>query len=216
MNRLHWREIGQAPPSSGVYAWYYNVELAQFDIERLISSLSETDDPERASCLVKDFFERHVFGHFIEQPYTAVMRGPLKPTYEGTLAHRISLSGKLVDRIVEEPQRLYTVKSVLERSAPMFSSPLYIGMSSNLRTRLLRHKALIEKYSEYKVYNPDLAVSDDSKDAADHSFAKEVVERQFVLTRLFVVTDVIEAESKNYVDIENILNRIHFPLLGRN
>ncbi|MER9700761.1 hypothetical protein [Mesorhizobium sp. M0146] len=116
----------------------------------------------------------------------------------------------MLDRIVEEPARLATIRQVLEASAPHFASPIYIGMSEKLRLRLKRHKALIEKYGEL----PDIALSEEEQ--RDQSFAREVRARNIPPSRLFVVATVISGPPGTYVDIENILNRIHYPLLGRN
>jgi hypothetical protein len=86
---------------------------------------------------------------------------------------------------------------------------MYIGMSEGLRTRLKRHKSLIEKFGEL----PD---SDSEEGQRDQSFAREIRARNIPPSRLFVVATVIPDLPGVYVDIENILNRIHYPLLGRN
>lgn len=144
------------------------------------------------------------------------MRGALKPRYEGLLEHTPSLSADLVTRLVEDPRRLKTIKKVLEASAPYFASPIYIGMSERLKSRLSRHKSLIEKYSNQPVarHGPDELTPEGER--KNHSFAREICARNIPANRLFVVVHIIQGVRDEYVDIENILNRIHYPLLGRN
>jgi len=84
-------------------------------------------------------------------------------------------------------------------------------MSETLGTRLRRHKLLIEKYrseSRYDKYS--------NADDKDNSFAKEVCKRNLSPSRLVVYIDAIKTDEKICVDIENMLNRIYFPILGRN
>lgn len=213
MTIYSWHEIGDVPAAPGVYAWYYTPEITAFDLDRITSEILELKVDRGASAAkdaVRDFLDETVFRYFREQPYSAQLRGPLKPRYEGKIEHRPTLSESLLDRIVEEPARLATIRTVLEASAPNFASPIYIGMSERLRTRLAKHKALIEKYGEL----PDPGASEEEQ--RDHSFAKEVRARSIPPSRLFVVAKVISGPPGTYVDIENILNRIHYPLLGRN
>lgn len=208
-----WHEIGDVPAAPGVYAWYYTPEITAFDLDRItaeILTLKVGAGPAAAKEAVRAFLDEAVFRYFREQPYSAQLRGPLKPRYEGQIEHRPTLSDSLLDRIVEAPERLATIRSVLEASAPNFASPIYIGMSERLRNRLGKHKSLIEKYGEL----PDPGPTEE--DQRDHSFAKEVRARSIPPSRLFVVASVISGPPGTYVDIENILNRIHYPLLGRN
>lgn len=208
-----WHEIGDVPSAPGVYAWYYTPEITAFDLDQItaeIHTLRAGAGPAAAKQAVRAFLDEAVFRYFREQPYSAHLRGPLKPRYEGQIEHRPTLSESLLDRIVEAPERLATIRSVLEASAPDFASPIYIGMSERLRGRLGNHKSLIEKYGEL----PDPGPSEE--DQRDHSFAKEIRARSIPPSRLFVVASVISGPPGTYVDIENILNRIHYPLLGRN
>lgn len=208
-----WHEIGDAPAAPGVYAWYYTPEITAFDLDAITSrivALKQEAGLLAAKEAVRSFLDEAVFRYFREQPYSAQLRGPLKPRYEGQIEHRPTLSESLLDRIVEAPERMATIRSVLEASAPDFASPIYIGMSERLRNRLSKHKSLIEKYGEL----PDPGPTEEEQ--RDHSFAKEVRVRSIPPSRLFVVATVISGSPGAYVDIENILNRIHYPLLGRN
>ena len=215
-----WTEISSVPQKPGVYAWYYLPEITDFDLQQTIDRIKtyrDHGDEETALKSIEDFLETFVFRYFQEEPYQAILRGSLKPRYEGAIEHKPELSEKLIERIVEEPERLITIKQVLEKSAPEFASPIYIGMSENLSSRLRRHKRLIEKYSEQLLSRTSLQRTD-AKEAEnrDESFAMRICSRNIPPTRLFVSINILENVGKRYVDIENILNRIHYPLLGRN
>jgi hypothetical protein len=219
MQVFRWREIGDVPPEPGVYAWYYRPEITDFDLQQIVqtvTTLKENGQEAKAAESVRSFLQDNIFRYFKEQPYQTVMRGPLKPKYEGLLEHMPSLSEDLVRRLVEDPRRLRTIKQVLEASAPHFASPIYIGMSERLRTRLARHKKLIEKYENEPVIERRPEDLTPEGERRDQSFAQEIRARNIPPARLFVVVHVIEGVKDEYVDIENILNRIHYPLLGRN
>lgn len=213
MPTYSWYEIGDIPADPGVYAWYYRPEITAHDLDRMtvtVEELKASAGIDAAKRAIRTFLDESVFRYFREQPFSVRLQGPLKPTYEGLVEHAPKLSESLLDRIVEDPARLATIRTVLEASAPNFASPIYIGMSERLAARLRRHKALIEKYGEL----PDAGGTVEER--LDHSFAREVRSRNIPPSRLFVVTHIVSGPPGTYVDIENILNRIHYPLLGRN
>lgn len=219
MQVFRWREIGDVPAEPGVYAWYYNPEITDFDLQQIVenvNALKAEGQELKATEAIRRFLHDNVFRYFTEQPYQTVMRGPLKPRYEGLLQHTPSLSDDLVRRLADDPRRLKTIKEVLEASAPNFASPIYIGMSEKLRTRLARHKILIEKYGNQPVTQQRPDEMTPEGDRRDQSFAREIRARNIPSARLFVVVHIIQGVKDEYVDIENILNRIHYPLLGRN
>ena len=199
---------------SGIYAWYYSPEITDYDIKDTITKVQKLRDENNlkvAKDVVKKFLEANIFKYFREAPYNAVIYGSLKPRYEGQLGHETIVSHELINRVVDNPERLKTIKQIIEFSAPDFASPLYIGMSSKLYERLQDHKKLIQHYRSLS----STEISENSSNT-DHSFAIEICRRGIQPSRLFVVIKTIEKQDKNYIDIENILNRIHYPLLGRN
>jgi hypothetical protein len=215
-----WTEISNIPKKPGVYAWYYSPEITDFDLQQIISSVNiyrDNNDLDAALKAVKDFLQSFLFRYFQEEPYQATLRGALKPRYEGCIEHKPELSSDLLQRIIEEPERLITIKQVLEQSSPDFSSPIYIGMSESLGDRIKKHKKLIEKYSSQVLIQDGIYHSPaKERDDGDQSFAMRICSRSIPPMRLFVIVNVLEDLGKRYVDIENILNRIHYPLLGRN
>jgi hypothetical protein len=213
-----WTQISNIPKKPGVYAWYYLPEITDFDLQETVERIQtlKITDQEAASEVVRSFLHDFIFQYFREEPYQAILRGSLKPKYEGSVEHNPDLSEDLIRRIVEEPSRIFTIRQVLEKSVPNFSSPLYIGMSENLNSRLKKHKKLIERYySQSSNHNTQYQSSNETEDR-DSSFAMRIFSRKIPTTRLAIAINILEDVGKTYVDIENILNRIHYPLLGRN
>lgn len=218
MKLYDWRQIGTIPADGGVYAWYFTPKLSTKDVNSLIEAVNQyktASDEVSGRLAVQDFLNEHIFRYFTEQPYNASISGPLKPLYQGVLEHNSPLSTSLVERILADPNRLDTINRILESSVPNFSSPIYIGMSGNLFQRLSKHKALIEKYRQ----TPGLLLSTsgvDEEGRRDHSFAQEICTRGIPPSLLSVSVQVVPGVAQEWVDVENILNRIHFPLFGRN
>ncbi|MBJ8348842.1 hypothetical protein [Antrihabitans sp. YC2-6] len=208
MTTYRWHEIGDVPSEPGVYAWYYVPEVTAFDLDRVVTTveaLKAGGHLGEAKEALRAFLDTSIFQYFRERSYDASLSGPLKPRYRGLVEHVPTLSESLLDRLIEDTGRLAVIRTVLETSAPDFASPIYIGMSERLSTRLKQHKSLIEKYGEQ-----DAGPSTENR---DRSFAREIRMRKIPPQRLFVKVKVVPGA---FVDIENILNRIHYPLLGRN
>jgi len=217
--RFQWRDIPRTPDEPGIYGWYYVPEITTADLESTVQRVLEANDDgkhEEAREVVHLFLSHALFRYFQEDPYTAKLHGPLKPTFIGQLEHHLALSDTLIRRIAEHPDRLRHIKEVVEQSAPAFSSPLYIGMASNLRTRLMRHKRMIEASDLPLAFNTEAGSEDTDHLTRDRTFAERVRSRRIPPTRLFAMTQVIANAEDSCVDVENILNRLYFPLLGRN
>jgi hypothetical protein len=210
---LPWQLIDDAPSAPGLYSWYYRLSLPRHDVEQLIREV-KSGSRERAKELVAAFFRTFVFRPLEEEPYDAVIEGKLKPKYSGKLSYVANVSGDLIDRVVEDVERIRAIADVLDASVPHFASPIYIGMSSNLRNRLSRHKALIERFVAARRVSADYV--GDGDEEADLSFAKDVARRGLVPGRLVVFVAPTQAGGDEYKDVENLLNRINFPLCGRN
>jgi len=184
--------------------------LGEADLRAFEKEVNETRAADRSTtAIVEDMLERHFFHPFQENPYSIRLSGPLKPRYTGELAHEPTKSEDLIRRLGEQPERLRSIARVLHRAAPNFTAPLYIGMASNLRSRLQQHKKLIMHFSD----NRGATLGEDGVSG----FARQVVSRGFNPTSLFVACIPIEdIENDEQIDLENILNRINFPIFGRN
>lgn len=219
-NILSWSELSQAPGNSGIYAWYFRPQLTEYDITRFIEDIKLASSNEEGdinqSTIVKKFFNDRLFRYFEQKPYDVELKGVLKPRYSGQIAHDSEgdISTDLIQKIYEDPGSLFEINTALQRSTPLIASPLYIGKATNLHDRIKVHKRMIQalrtniadnldKYLEY-------APSQDER-----NFAQRVAEREIPSSQLFVAyTEVDKAEI--VTALENILNRIYFPILGRN
>lgn len=211
-------ELNEAPTSSGIYAWYYQIKLTDKDIASCIAEAKQAESEAERCQTVRDFLEQRLFQYYREAPYDVKISGQMKAAYEGSVNHVLPISIDLVKRISENPDRINSLKKLLYEAVPFFASPIYIGVAKNLRKRLQKHRTLIDKYSPdgmFDVYTPQDTDSED--DRADHSFALEVSrQRNFNPNYLVVFTMDFDAEENLHVDLENILNRINYPLCGRN
>ena len=204
-----WTQLGSIPDKPGIYAWYYNPKISKHDVDTFIKSVNESNiagNTAEAHNTIRIFLEKQLFTYLKEDPFFAQITGALKPAYEGELHHQTAISDSLIKRLRESPDRILSIRSVLERTTPNFASPIYIGMSDGLRKRIATHKALIEHFR--KLFNSNEKI-EAPKDDVDAGFAKRVAQRGIPPELLFVTTCVIEGENGIHVDVENILNRLY-------
>lgn len=210
---LAWSEIDQAPEAPGIYAWYARLAISQADVEVVVKRITEAKQrgDAHARIEVEKALDRFIFSPYRETPYQVSIRGQLKPRYSGEVIHEPSKSESLIGRLAENPERFRVVCEVLKTAAPWFTAPLYIGMATNLRNRLRQHR---NKIVELR----DLQGQVTFDDATDAGFANQVVARNFDPTNLFVhITEVkVGVDTSEQNDLENILNRINYPIFGRN
>lgn len=220
MNSFRFHELNQVPEVPGCYSWYYRLELASRDIQACLQQVGQAESPEAKNAIIEAFLRQRLFKPYTETPYRVSLQGRLKPPYEGEVHNQFRISSSLVQRIAEEPERLLKLKALLFESVPIFASPIYIGVAKDLRQRLLRHKSLIEKFVNAAAIGAselDTEEEPDEEAAKDHSFAREVASmRKFSTANLVVYTFSIEIDEHLRYDLENVLNRINYPLCGRN
>jgi hypothetical protein len=208
---LMWSEIDQAPDTSGVYAWYSRLLISKADVENVVQRTIEAKlagDPKTRS-IIEEALDRFIFKPYCETPYQVTLSGKLKPKYVGVAEHNPNKSDSLLERMVDDPSRIRLVTQILRTAAPWFTAPLYIGMASNLKTRLIQHRNKIVELRELR----DPFMSEESVEAG---FANQIVSRNFDPTNLFVHIAEIDCGAGEHNDIENILNRINYPIFGRN
>lgn len=205
-----WPKLNEAPEEPGVYAWYVRLALGEADLNEFEEAVeTERHAGRNAAIVVQETLERHFFHPFQETAYSVKLSGALKPKYIGELLHQPATSEPLIQRLANDPGRLRPLARVLGAAAPFFTAPLYIGMARNLRTRLGQHKAGIESFAD----NPAATPSADKISG----FAQQVVQRGFNPRHLFVACiTVSDVDSDEQLDLENVLNRINFPIFGRN
>lgn len=205
---LNWFQIPEAPASPGVYAWYARIFISNADLDQFVRNVEAAKAAgQPAEEIVEATLERFIFFPFHETDYDVAVSGQLKPSYSGILKHSPSVSRSLIERLVSEPTRLTEVAKLLETVVPYFTAPLYIGMARSLNERLNKHRALIEQFSEGR-----LEASRDN----ESGFARQVVARQIPHTKLLVAVQEMQVTAAEPHDLENVLNRINFPIFGRN
>lgn len=208
---LTWSEIDLAPETLGVYAWYSRLVISKADINNIVKrvQIAQQESDVRARAEVEDALDRFIFSPYRETPYQVALRGQLKPKFSGAVIHEPSKSDSLIERLASSPERFHTIAEVLKSAAPWFTAPLYIGMAVNLRSRLKQHR---NKIVELR----DLQGFASIDDAAEAGFANQVVARNFDPTNLFVHIAEVDVDTGEHNDLENILNRINYPIFGRN
>lgn len=208
---LTWAEIDLAPETPGVYAWYSRLVISKADIEDIVKrvQIARKESDAKARIEVEEALDRFIFSPYRETPYQVALRGQLKPKFSGEVLHEPSKSDSLIARLASNPERFRTVSEVLKTAAPWFTAPLYIGMAINLRSRLKQHRNKIVELRDLQ----GLATTDDTAEAG---FANQVVARNFDPTNLFVHIAEVDVDTGEHNDLENILNRINYPIFGRN
>lgn len=208
---LSWSEIDLAPETPGVYAWYSRLVISKADIEGIVKRINEAKllGEARAREEVEDALDRFIFSPYRETPYQVTLRGQLKPKFSGEVSHEPTRSDSLVGRLSANPERFRAISDILKTAAPWFTAPLYIGMAINLRSRLKQHR---NKIVELR----DLQGHGSIDEVAEAGFANQVVARNFDPTNLFVHIAEVNVDTGEHNDLENILNRINYPIFGRN
>ena len=211
---LNWSEVANCPELPGIYSWYFRPELTDHDINNLIEKIRL--NKENASEYIHSFFEDRLFRYFKQKPYNVEISGQLKAQYKGDIDHIQEISPGLIERVLEDPNRLHAIRDLLHKSTPLFASPLYVGMSKNIKTRIMRHCNFIKQLRE-QVSNPFSKVMQYDLTGEERNFAERVVDKELPSSRLFLAYQITDTADENiYVDLENIINRIYYPTFGRN
>ena len=210
--RYEWRDLATALEEPGVYAWYSNLFVSTADVDQFEQTVIEMRT-KGGNVLeyIQERLDQLIFRRYREDNYQVQLTGALKPRFSGEALHQPTLSPGLLERLAEDPTRFRQIAEALSGAAPAFTAPLYIGMAKSLRERLMKHKTLIERLLDSRS-NRGVSEIDDG----DAGFARQIVARRFDPTNLFVHVRVVNVKSNEQVDVENILNRINFPIFGRN
>ncbi len=159
----------------------------------------------------------HLASYFRELPYKAQIFGQLKAEYRGELNHVGKLSSSLVERLAAEPERLRELIPLLSNTAPIFSAPIYIGVASaqGLRTRLSQHVRKINEFLEAEARGEAMELIEADEQG---SFAYEVIRRKMDPNNLVVFASTLHHVGSIGLekDLENLLNRLYYPVCGRN
>ena len=223
--RFH--EVDQAPPSPGIYAWYHQVTIPEPDIDAFIDRVRpSTARPEQAAEeLAQEFLAAQIFSPHRETPYNVTLSGALKPEFNGTVEYRPPSAQRLVEELAASPERARMLAEVLLHVVPLFSSPIYIGIAkSSLRSRLQQHARLISELRNAAASRADRTKSEANAESdtdptyiQDHQFAREaIVVRKLSPLDLLVYVLPLNVDPTIALGVEYLLNRINYPLCGRN
>jgi hypothetical protein len=220
-SHFRFSEVAGAPNTPGVYSWYYRIELTDKDIAKCVEDVELESSQEARDELVRAFLETNLFRYYKEVPYFIALSGQLKPRYEGFIAQRADVSQSLIRRLSEAPNNLYELKKTLRLAIPLFASPIYIGVATRLRERLMQHVRLIDQLQHLRASAVDdihpLPKGASEDEDRDHKFAYEVsMVRGFRPSSLIVNTMELPVNDSIRYELENVLNRINYPLCGRN
>lgn len=205
-------EVDLAPSGPGLYAWYHHIELNDADIEECEKRLDAAASQAARDDMLDLFLREHVFHPYRETNYTVEVSGKLKPQYVGAIAHVPRLGTQFLQLLSSTPGQLGKLKRVLRAAVPLFASPVYVGVATkSLRVRLRAHRRLLLEFRERGQRDPAELLDE------DHSFAFEAIcVRGFVPTDLMVFAMELDDAAEIARAAEYVLNRINYPLCGRN
>lgn len=238
--RLPMLDVDSAPDGPGLYAWYAHPQV-------VVPMSNESRADEDAAADFVNALQRYALLHEPSpisikgaSSYNIKWEGELRSEYPlASLNNIVSLdSQSAVDsdddypdqgstishlqRVATSPSTRSTLTRILGSAIPVFATPLYIGITENLRKRLKRHKADFERVSDYLRNRPD-----DRERALNQArtFGHRAAARQVAMEDLEVwlldVSKLVQADV-NSDDVRVItssaewyLHRLFSPILGR-
>jgi hypothetical protein len=236
--RLAFNELEQAPESPGLYAWYGVLRSGRGTWGVNIEHGADQGESHSRRALNRhtEHFANAALDVTVESAFSASWSGALE---DGTLAsqraviqnaekHNLGESDRAaapkLQTTLHTPIMRKTLFDVLERSAPIFSAPLYIGVAENLRSRLKTHAHNLNVHSRRSA-----TTSNYFKNVTDAktlgTFAFRAARQGFSPDNLEVWVLDVAAVAEEGRDVhqlrevaeacEWLLNRWHRPQLGR-
>ncbi|RUG80534.1 hypothetical protein IPC561_09890 [Pseudomonas aeruginosa] len=239
-------ELSDVPAVPGIYAWYGVLHLGAADLKREL----DQDNKDLGAKRFRESLSRRT-GRFSPPPFSVSLKssfrdgwsGAAAPTlfekYVAVLSHpdgELSAPGftypaKAIERMCSTEKNRVQLNRLIDAATPVFSAPLYVGKSSNLKRRLGEHVAALSKFSELAAANSEFLeklrkkISDPSSEeiSADMNFAMRAVSAGFTSDHLKVY--IMEVESCSTLQdkdatagaeaLEWLLNSWNRPVLGR-
>jgi hypothetical protein len=167
--RHSYLELDGAPQSAGIYAWYVDFPMGAMDWQPHVTAGADLG-VMAAFTTLRDFATYHR-----QRPirlrgagdYDASWSGALRASQLDQQITRL-LAGEELDlsesgnstaaslaQVLHHPTERELLGDALREITPIFSSPVYIGVASNLRERLATHRGDYEKAHKYLEQNPD-------------------------------------------------------------
>lgn len=237
--RLSMFDLDLAPQSPGLYAWYVHPQIP-------IPIWDSADDDEGAAATFIDALQRYALVH--EPPaielrgtsaYDARWEGKIQMDYPFSTFNGLVQDAHVLDEASNTPHAedstghsLFRVAHcrtkrdilarVLTQAIPIFSTPLYIGIATDLRQRLTRHKSDFTRIGDYLRNRPDerQKAIKQAKSFGHRAAARQVAMEDLEVWVLDLTTPLKSGMSAD--DIKDIthsaewyLHKLFAPILGR-
>lgn len=204
---LRWHELDRAPLEPGLYAWYMSPRVGKANAAK----------PETARSALVGIAEKLSFPRVeltIEGHLSLELAGGLDHKHLGTRDHFPAS----LETVLETAEGRGFLAAIMSQVAPLFSSPLYVGVSTSLRKRLGQHRACIQRQPDEEP--TDFGPDGSSAAQRDYSFGKEVQRRRIDPNDLVVcvlpVAPDADFDVRSAVEgAETLINRVFYPILGR-
>lgn len=225
--RLSAFDVELAPQAPGIYAWYAQlalsvddwhprikdgIDLAARDLDRAIADYAQVHSPEPVALRGDGSYGLNWSGE--------IRRDNISDHIEGNFANAVDSH---LSRVSPNPEGRKLLTALLHAATPIFASPLYIGVATNLRVRLSQHKADYE-LAKTEIHNDPS--SSNRLQFHGSSFGARVagagVQMECLECWILPTGDIIDSKEsdrhqRNVAEVaEWVLQRIFLPVLGRN
>lgn len=231
-SRYSMLDVDEAPETPGLYAWYVSFRASPHDWK-----MKPSPQGDQA---IEGFLRllRRYAGYYEPLPIALHGRGSYGAAWEGDLELDTPLrepDETASASSAEEDKRLTTLMgsldsedrrrvmaAILEMAAPVFSSPLYIGVAENLRERLRSHRRDFTKAYDWLREHPEDA---EVVRAKGKTFGARAAARQMAMGHLEAWVIDLGDHADDAVTIKHLrqtaesaewlLHRLYTPILGR-
>lgn len=225
--RLGALHLDRAPTEPGIYAWYARIALSEGDWRPRVQNGTDVAGGDLTAAL-NDYVRLHQPGPISLRglaSYHLAWAGEIRQ--QGVSDEAEPGSGTRLDlhtaEVSDDPEARQLLSALLRAAPPVFASPLYIGVATNLRQRLAEHKRSFEAASAVIRRSPEQAalLQHRGKDlGARLAGAGIPLERLecWVLpaSGMAMPSDGAQAKQRSVAQAaEWVLQRIFQPILGR-
>lgn len=213
VERYRLKDLDRCQPGrAGIYAWYWLPGFSNRDLQE------QSQSPDHGA----KYFYQNVILPMERSEYQVQLGGQLLPSYKGRIQH-LGIPPERVDEFFREfPSALAYLSSVFPSLVPCFTSPIYVGVASDLSNRLKQHRDMLYGFT------------DGGSATSARSFARQVRRVGIDPDDLMVFCNSMEGprsvlsleertrlqsspgEKSDCLFVEYILNRWAFPIYGGN
>jgi len=218
--------VGEAPEEPGLYVWYSKLKLGRADWDDTSPSTRGNGKRLFLRALKEHVEKHHALPLNVEAKtiFSMTWSGLLGPDEPRWLADLVQTDSEaVVDEAASSNTNRGILYDLLGTAAPLFTSPLYIGIAveQTLRSRLSNHQSLY--LSEWRKLESDSSYPD--RIYASGTFAERAIKCRFTPSDLHYKTITFKKEVSQQLNFEeririlkaaeHILNRTAKPVLGR-